>query len=275
MREAHRINGKVQLLNESPMRRALQAVETSRMKCFKCNEACVPGHSKVCKFKRQIHLITVEDEDEMTEENPEGIFTTTHSSPDHKNEANEELQISMHVVFGTSFEVSTFTLMVKMGKINVVALVDSGSTATFITPLVALKAGCRISNHSPIKVVVANGSTLTRESQCLECPYEIQKEKFTTDFRLLELKDYDIILGSDWIYEQSLVSLNLKTREFSICKDGTRNIKFEDDTYPNGNCVINALKLDKLMDKGMIRAVIYSKTVLTTEGKLKETPIEI
>lgn len=54
-----------------------------RGKCFKCNEPWVPGHNKVCKFTKHVHLITVEDEDEeFPEENTEEeVFHEAQSEP--------------------------------------------------------------------------------------------------------------------------------------------------------------------------------------------------
>lgn len=113
----------------------------------------------------------------MNEENTDRVFATPLSSPKRKTEG-EELHISVHAISGTSSGISTFTLKVKIGKTNVIALVDSGSTTTFITPAAALRAQCEISNHVQVRVAIANGSVLTSDSQCLECPYEIQGGSF-------------------------------------------------------------------------------------------------
>lgn len=88
------------------------------------------------------------------------MFATPPSSPDHKGEDGEELHISMHAISGTVLGASTFTLRVKLGRIHVVALVDSGSTSTFMTPATAVKSQCKITNHDPIRVAVANGNIL-------------------------------------------------------------------------------------------------------------------
>lgn len=54
-----------------------------------------------------------------------------------------------------------------------------------------------------------------------------------------------------------------------------RDVKFRDETYPQENCVISTMQLDKLMNKGAIGAVIYSKTLLSTGGRLQKTPMEV
>lgn len=103
----------------------------------------------------------------------------------------------MHTIHGTSSEASTFTLRVKIGECYTTALVDSGSTTTFMIPEVALLSGCKISNHLPIQVAIANGGLLASEAICHDCSYNIQGKVYISDFRLLCLKGYNIILGSD------------------------------------------------------------------------------
>lgn len=66
--------------------------------------------------------------------------------------------------------------------------------------------------------------------------------------RLLELKGYDIIFGCDWIYEYSPISINLKKREMSICKDN-RNVVFIDETIPGKHYIVECSTLGKLLQK--------------------------
>lgn len=52
-------------------------------------------------------------------------------------------------------------------------------------------------------------------------------------------------------------------------------MKFIDETSSGKNCIINALQLEKLMQKGVIGVVIYSKTLLKTGENMQSTPAEI
>lgn len=54
------------------------------------------------------------------------------------------------------------------------------------------------------------------KAHCKECSYSIQGKKSLGTFKILDLKGYDFILGADWIYSHSPISLNLRTRELSI-----------------------------------------------------------
>jgi hypothetical protein len=113
-----------------------------------------------------------------------------------------------------------------------VSLVDTGSTTSFIDPSVIEKTDLRVANHNPVQVTVANGNILWTHAITQSCSYCIQGHDFTSNFRVLELQGYDIILGCDWIYDYSSVGLNLKTREFTIEKLGHK-ITFKDETLPN------------------------------------------
>jgi hypothetical protein len=62
---------------------------------------------------------------------------------------------------------------------------------------------------------------------------------------VLELQGYDIILGCDWIYDYSRVGLNLKTREFTIEKEGNQ-VKLLDETLLNKNFLVTHKKMKKL-----------------------------
>lgn len=119
-----------------------------------------------------------------------------------------------------------------MGTTQATALIDSGSTTTFISPKIASKAGLHMANYAPIPVRVANGSILNTGTVCSQVPYSIHNVSFISDFRLLDLKGFDIIFGCDWIYQHSPITIDLKTRAFTIHHNGMQSITFPDITFP-------------------------------------------
>jgi hypothetical protein len=54
-------------------------------------------------------------------------------------------------------------------------------------------------------------------------------------------------LGADWIYNHSLVGLNIKTREFSMTKNGQHIVTFSHDSIPSKNVLICPKKMCKLI----------------------------
>lgn len=89
-----------------------------------------------------------------TEEETHQVTETEEASPDiakeelASTETKEHLmQISIQAVQGVT-KVTTYTLLVSMGGKKVVALLDSGSSHTFMDLRFAINASCKIMNNS-------------------------------------------------------------------------------------------------------------------------------
>jgi len=80
---------------------------------------------------------------------------------------------------------------------EVLMLVDSGSSHTFISSELAERLTLTPQGIDPLRVKVANGGMMhcTQELQNVE--WWTQGVKFSTSFKLLPLGSYDIILGFD------------------------------------------------------------------------------
>jgi hypothetical protein len=86
---------------------------------------------------------------------------------------------------------------------EVLILVDSGSTTSFITSKIAQTLQGVVTLEPPVQVKVANGSILTCLSSVLRCEWMTQGWVFYTDLKVLNLGSYDIILGMDWLMAHS------------------------------------------------------------------------
>jgi hypothetical protein len=157
------------------------------------------------------------------------------------------LLISAHAASGTS-STTTFSIVVTLGSKKGLALVESGSTDTFMDYTFANKSSCHIEVTASKKVKVAGGGYLDSTAVALSASYMIHGEKFNNDFKLLQLKGYDVILGCDWIKQHSPIALDLRedTRSLIIQKNGISQVVLHDFTSPNRNANINANKLSKL-----------------------------
>lgn len=247
-------------------------------KCFKCKEPWIPGHAKICKGNQNFSVILVPDEDgqeniQLVEHNEE---QETKTFQDASDQQIHTLKVSIHALQGTSSLATTFTLKVKVGKIIATTLVDTGSDASFINAKFAVKAKCQASPGPKVKVAAANGQTLTSEIVCLNCPYTIQSHQFSSTLRMLDVQGYDTIFGVDWIYAYSPVGLNLKTREFSITKDGKDIITFVDETLPDKHHIISATHLCKILRKGAVGAILVLNNDPNDDNKQSATmPMEL
>lgn len=170
----------------------------------------------------------------------------------------------MHALFGLKTRKYTFTLSILIGQHRATALVDTGSTTTFMTPAFATNAACPLFPSPKLKVTVANGATLWTEFTCHQCKYNIQGTPFTSNFRILQLKGYDIILGADWIYQHSPVTLDYKRMLLKATTNEEETVTFHDESLPGTSAITESYHLNKLLAESVCGAVLFIKPVLPT-----------
>jgi hypothetical protein len=98
------------------------------------------------------------------------------------------LMILTHAAKGSSSP-ATFSTLIQIGGITGVALIDSGSTDSFIDYTFTSKSICSIVTATPMKVKVAwGGGYLDLCRKTRPTPYFIYHEHFFGQFRLMKLK---------------------------------------------------------------------------------------
>jgi RNase P/RNase MRP subunit p29 len=155
--------------------------------CFKCGDKYYPRHQ--CKFKIQML-----QGDEGSRVEVEGELLHQEETEDIQVEAF----VSMHA---TSSATHTSTMKFKgvIGSKPIFALIDSGSTHSFINPAVLQDHTCHIQNTHPMVVMVANEERMVTNSKCDSLLFSIHGFEFKHELRLLPVKGYDMILGLDWL----------------------------------------------------------------------------
>lgn len=241
--------------------------------CYKCREPWFPGHKQVCRMniKAQVQAIQAEA-DEAAE-----IIYVTEYDPEEEEEIlpippKPEAKISMHAVQGTNKEHYTFTVTAKLGSIVATALVDSGSTATFMTPELATKAKCSLTPHKKVKVLVANGGTLYSEFKAPQCAFTIQEQPLKFDFKILQLQGYDMILGTDWIKHHSPVTLDYKKMFMNITTVGDKVVTFWDESLPCSNTIKETENLNILQEENIGGAMVFINKILVEQQVQTTTP---
>lgn len=153
-------------------------------------------------------------------ENSEIIYVTDFEDLDREQMEpppdNAVLQVSMHAALGIGAMKNTFILTVKVGNTVATALVDSGSTSTFVSPDMAAKLPVAPVPTPKMKVLVVSGGVLWSDFTSHNCPYVIQGTQFYDTFRVLKLKRYDMILGVDWLRKYSPVQMDFIKMEMRI-----------------------------------------------------------
>ena len=130
---------------QTPLATVIQQAKIQGV-CYKCKEPWFPGHKPLCKMNQKAQVNALQAESIANNstvyiiETDEGDIVETTELP-----ADQDLAISMHAILGISDNKYTFTVNVLIGDQYATALVDTGSTTTFMTPQFAEKAKCHFS----------------------------------------------------------------------------------------------------------------------------------
>jgi len=149
--------------------------------CFNCPKKFTPGHLKHCTMKG-IYLMELDDD-----------FT-----PVDDEDSDKEPKISMHALTGINAG-ETMHLTTKIAGQPLRALVDSGSTHSFIATSAAARLGLVYESRPGLSVGVANGDRVPCAGVCRALPISIGHERFDVDLYVLPLDDYDVVLGCTWL----------------------------------------------------------------------------
>lgn len=171
--------------------------------CFKCGERW--GQSHVCSATVPVHL--VEEVWAMAVGDSEEVDFFNREPEAEENSDEQLLAISFHAVQGGQGR-KTIRLHGSVASQDVLILVDSGSSASFIGDHLNGIMNKAKKLHQPLRVKVADGGELQCNSVIPECEWLCQGRTFYSELKVLPLSGYDIILGMDWLKQFSPMTLH-------------------------------------------------------------------
>lgn len=206
-------------------------------KCWYCPENWTVGH-RCNGVKNLVHAIELQghsDEDQEQEQ---------------LNEPDQEqlMSISAHAVQGVSVN-DTISLSVIIGGVQAIALVDSGSSNTFLDKQFVLRNNFPTNSTQARTVTVAGGGSLISDAIVPNCNYTIQRTQFTSDFKVLPLKGYDMVLGVNWLNLYNPTTFDWIARTLKITKAEKENI-FTDHLLLQQSNIISAKQCSEILKKG-------------------------
>ncbi|KAF5476973.1 hypothetical protein F2P56_003657 [Juglans regia] len=166
--------------------------------CYHCDEKWNPNHN--CK-KSKVYLLQGIEEVEAIEEGEEEIALIAELPMERDSKQKGvivEPEISLNAITGTPSS-KTMRLMGWIGSIQVVLLVDSGSTYSFMDPSIARAAKLSVDKSKKIAVKVANGQMVQGLGHCSKVKTKIQGIQFNPSYYVLPLGGCDVVLGVDWL----------------------------------------------------------------------------
>lgn len=172
---------------------SLKAYRRSKGLCFVCGERWGRDH----KCATSVQLNVVQELLEALHSDLESDQPGTTEFTDDQVE-NQLMAISQQALWGTDSSKS-IRLRGWVQGTEVLMLVDSGSTHSFIDQQIGQKLAGLTPLPSSVNVRVADGSIMQCTHELVDCNWWMQGYDFKSTFKLLPLGSYDIILGMDWL----------------------------------------------------------------------------
>lgn len=105
---------------------------------------------------------------------------------------------------------------------RVISLIDNGATHNFIDAQVVVKRGLQTDEHDGFKVMVASGHKLLCTQKNSNLHMRIGDYKLVDDFYVVDMGDYDVILGMTWMTSLVEFTFNLERVEMRFEHQGRK-----------------------------------------------------
>jgi hypothetical protein len=218
--------------------------------CWYCGQRWFFGHR--CQQYKSVNLMTAEEQTDQNQEDQMNTNTSEEQETRATSPTEEELmQISVQAARGKCTK-NTFTLSIQIGGKNTIALVDTGSTHTFLDLKFSTKINCKTITNSLETVLVAGGGELKRGLMWrISCGgYSVQGHSFHDSFKILPLNGYDIMLGGDLMLTHSPVRFDYITQAIKMKFYGKEKILLQDESLKKGVQLMSMAKVQKALAKG-------------------------
>jgi len=170
--------------------------------CFNCNEKYSRGHNRFCRRLFFLEGVEIDEAADVAAAEP-----TTGET--------EAPVFSLHAVAGVPIA-DTIQVQTAVGAALLLALLDSGSTHSFIGEDAARRAGLPIQPKPRMTATVANGERVACPGVIQNAPFTIADTTFHTDLFVMPLAGYDMVLGTQWLGTLGPIVWDFATRSMAF-----------------------------------------------------------
>lgn len=247
---------------------ALRNYRRAKGLCFKCGERWGPEHR--CPTTVQMHIV---EELLALFSSDEIVGSENSDSPADVEEVvcSISVQAFAGIASGSS---RVIQLHAQLQGHEILILVDSGSSTSFINKQLADTLTGAAKMTIPCRVHVADGSQYSCTTYIPQCSWFVQQQQFTTDFKILPLGTYDVILGMDWLEQHNPdIDWIAKTLHFRM---GTQPFKLQGQCSANIQCAaISSTELQTICKQGAAAHLIHVYAIEDQVVTEEVTPAEI
>lgn len=191
--------------------RALKAYRRAQGLCYLCADKWSPTH----KCSGAVQLTAVQEVFALLHQDEVDAGATSLSD---NSDTGTHMAISLSAIQGT-VTAQTMRLHGVIQGFEFLMLVDSGSSCSFISTVVVAQLSDVLQLPVSLQVKVANGSILQCQTELPSVHWAVQGHQFCSSLKLLPLSNYDVILGMDWLEQNSPMDIDWLNKSLSFHHD--------------------------------------------------------
>lgn len=126
-------------------------------------------------------------------------------------EGENDCGVSIHAVTGTQ-GLHTLKFMGAVKDRNLQVLLDTGSTHNFVSQAVVKHLRLNTERCTSMSVTLADGTILSCSQKVVNMSWQMAGEEFTSNFYVIPLGGYDLVLGVQWLQQVSPIWFDFNQR---------------------------------------------------------------
>jgi len=163
--------------------------------------------------------------------------------------------------------------MLRIFQFDVYALLDPVSSFSYVTPLIAVNFEMSLEIITkPILVSTPVGYSIVAQKVYKKCPITVLHRVLLDDHIELDMVDFDMILGMDWLYS-SYAFIDCRTRVVKFQFLGASVFEWSGNSVSPKCHFISYLKARKLISKGCIYHLVRIKDTKSETSTLQSVNV--
>ncbi|KAH6807774.1 hypothetical protein C2S51_028882 [Perilla frutescens var. frutescens] len=159
------------------------------------------------------------------------------------------------------------TGMVNISDVSAYVLFDSGATHSFISVKFYSRIGVVCDRiDDALEISIPSGKTLRTNRMAKNVKLDISEKNIGADLYLLEMKDFDVILGMDWLIK-NYATIKCREREVIFQRPGEKPFSFYGARIRLMPRVVSAMKAMRMLKKGNCEGYLHNSGVGNISGQ--------